>query len=99
MTFIAGAIIWAGYTCAWWGWEALTDRVPVGQPDTFWWPSIRDLVVPGRAAFAYPQQVGSGGVKMRAGVTQADIEAAKTSPKAFSDLFPTPGTGQASTPG
>lgn len=99
MTFIAGAIVWTGYTLAWWGWEALTDRVPVGQPDTFWWPSIRDLVVPGRAAFAYPQQVGSGGVKMRAGVTQADIETAKTSPKAFQDLFPAPGAGQASTPG
>lgn len=98
MTFVAGAVIWAGYTLAWWGWEALTNRVPVGQPDTFWWPSIRDLVVPGRASFAVPEQVGAGGVKMRTGITPADLEKAKTDPTTFADLFPPPAPGTASSP-
>lgn len=57
MTFVAGAVIWAGYTLAWWGWLAVTDRVPAGQKDTFWWPSIRDLIVPGRAGSAVPVQL------------------------------------------
>jgi hypothetical protein len=57
MTFVAGAIIWGAYTLAWWGWEALTDRVPPGEKDTFWWPSIRDLVSPGRQAAAVPPRL------------------------------------------
>lgn len=57
MIFVAGAVIWAGYTLAWWGWEALTDRVPPGAPDTFWWPSIRDLVAPGRQGAAVPPRL------------------------------------------
>lgn len=52
MTFVAGAVLWSAYTLAWWGWQALTDRVPPGQPDTIHWPSIRDLVAPGRISVA-----------------------------------------------
>lgn len=57
MPFVAGAVIWAGYTLSWWAWLALTDRVPPGQPDTFWWPSIRDLIVPGNAIRAVPPRL------------------------------------------
>lgn len=60
MTFVAGAVVWAGYTLAWWGWLAVTDRVPAGQPNTLWWPSIRDLVSPGRMAQAVPPRLGTG---------------------------------------
>lgn len=57
MTFIAGAVLWAAYTAVWWGWEAVTNRVPDGPPDTFHWPSLRDLVSPGRMAAAVPPQM------------------------------------------
>jgi hypothetical protein len=46
--FVAGAVLWTGYTLLWWGWLAVTDKVPVGPENTFHWPSIRDLVSPGR---------------------------------------------------
>lgn len=59
MTFVAGAVFWAGYTLAWWGWEAVMDRVPPGAPNRFWWPSIRDLVSPGRQAYAVPPRLGA----------------------------------------
>ena len=54
MTLIATAVLWAGYTGLWWGWLAVTDHVPDGPPDTVHWPSIRDLIIPGRIAFAIP---------------------------------------------
>jgi hypothetical protein len=57
MTFVAGAVIWAGYTLGWWGWLAVTDRVPAGQPGSFWWPSIRDLVAPGAVGRAVPPRL------------------------------------------
>jgi hypothetical protein len=57
VTFVAGAVIWSGYLLGWWGWCAVTDRVSPGPPDTFWWPSIRDLIVPGRAANAVPPKL------------------------------------------
>lgn len=57
MTFVAGAVFWTGYTLAWWGWLALTDRVPPGEANTFWWPSIRDLVAPGRMNVAVPPRL------------------------------------------
>jgi hypothetical protein len=48
---IAGiAVLWAGYTLAWWGWLGMTNQVPKGRPGEIWWPSIMDLVVPGKAA-------------------------------------------------
>lgn len=96
MTFVAGAVIWSAYLLGWFGWEALTDRVPPGDPDTFWWPSIRDLVSPGRQAYAVPQKLG--GVQFRAGVTAQDLQAAQTSNSAFQDLFPAPKPGTASSP-
>lgn len=57
MTLVAGAVIWSGYVLAWWGWLAVTDRVPPGPSGRIWWPSIRDLVVPGRAGQAVPAQL------------------------------------------
>lgn len=60
MIFIGGAVLWSAYLLAWWGWEAMTDRVPAGQPNTFWWPSIRDLISPGRLAHAVPPKVATG---------------------------------------
>lgn len=60
MTFVAGAVIWSGYTLAWWGWLALTDRVPPGTTGTFWWPSIKDLVVPGNVGRAVPPRLIAG---------------------------------------
>lgn len=54
MTFIAAAVLWGGYTMMWWGWLAVTDHVPPGPPDTFHWPSIIDLVSPGRIGQAIP---------------------------------------------
>lgn len=43
------AVLWGGYTIAWWGWLAMTDRVQKGTPGKIWWPSIMDLVSPGKA--------------------------------------------------
>lgn len=57
--FLGGAVLWAGYTLVWWGWEALTDHIPGGPDNTFHWPSIRDLIVPGRMAFAVPPRVNA----------------------------------------
>lgn len=57
MTLVAGAVFFAGYSLAWWGWLAATDRVNPGAKDTFWWPSIRDLMAPGRQAQAVPPKV------------------------------------------
>lgn len=48
MPFIAGMLLWSGYTIAYWGWMATTDRVPPGPADQFHWPSIKDLVIPGQ---------------------------------------------------
>ena len=48
MPFVAGAVLWAGYTVGFWGWMAMTDRVPQGAPNTFHWPSFLDLVKPGQ---------------------------------------------------
>lgn len=72
MTFVAGAVIWSAYTLSWWGWLALTDRVPPGQPNTFWWPSVRDLVSPGRQAFAVPPRLTPA-----AGTSQLDRQNAQ----------------------
>lgn len=57
MSFIAGAVFFAGYSALWWGWLAATDHVNPGPTDTFWWPSIRDLMAPGRMAQAVPPRV------------------------------------------
>lgn len=70
MSFVAGAVLWSAYTLAWWGWQALTDRVPPGQPNQIHWPSIRDLVSPGRLAVANrPPSAGgqSGPLNQQAG--------------------------------
>lgn len=48
MPFVGGAVIWLGYTIGFWSWMAVTDRVPLGPPDTFHWPSFLDLVRPGK---------------------------------------------------
>ena len=48
MPFVAGAVLWGGYTVAFWGWMAMTDRVPQGPANTFHWPSFLDLVKPGQ---------------------------------------------------
>ncbi len=48
--FLGIAVLWGGYALAWWGWCAMTDRVPQGGDGTIWWPSIQDLVIPGKAA-------------------------------------------------
>ncbi|HEV7535160.1 MAG TPA: hypothetical protein VGP90_05960 [Acidimicrobiia bacterium] len=69
MTFVAGAIIWSGYTLAWWGWQALTDHVPPGDPNRIHWPSIRDLISPGRAAVANRPRATSTGVTIRNDIT------------------------------
>lgn len=57
MPFVAGAVLWGAYTLGWWGWLALTDRVPPGTPDSFWWPSILDLVRPGSIGKAVPPRL------------------------------------------
>jgi hypothetical protein len=57
--FVAGVVIWSGFTLGWWGWLAVTNRVPAGEPGTTWWPSIKDLVSPGRTSFAVPPQLQS----------------------------------------
>ncbi len=67
MTFVAGAIVWAGYVLVWWGWEAVTDHVPPGPADTIHWPSIRDLITPGRTAFAVPPRISAPGQIMAGG--------------------------------
>jgi hypothetical protein len=43
------AVLWGGYTLTWWGWLAMTNRVPKGTPGKIWWPSIQDLISPGKA--------------------------------------------------
>ncbi|MGH7483984.1 MAG: hypothetical protein ACREMY_00085 [bacterium] len=48
MPLVGGALLWIGYTLGWFGWMAMTDRVPPGPPDHIHWPSIKDLVSPGR---------------------------------------------------
>lgn len=54
MPLVGGALLWGGYTLMWWGWEAMTNRVPEGPDNHFHWPSIKDLVSPGRIADAIP---------------------------------------------
>lgn len=48
MPFVSGAVLWAGYTVGFWGWMAMTDKVPQGPANTFHWPSFLDLVRPGK---------------------------------------------------
>lgn len=56
MTFVGIAVIWGGYTLAWWGWLAMTNRVAPpagatgGDTKATWWPSISDLIVPAKAS-------------------------------------------------
>lgn len=100
MTFIAGAIIWAGYVSIWWGWEAITDHVNPGVKGAIHWPSFKDLVIPARMAYAVPARQGSGGVVLRPGTTDQQVAAAaKGTPGDFANLFPTPAPGTAETPG
>lgn len=46
MNFVTIGLLTAGYTLMYWGWDAFTDRVNVGNPGQIWWPSIKDLVIP-----------------------------------------------------
>jgi hypothetical protein len=46
MNFLTMGMLLVGYTIAYWGWDAMTDRVNVGNPGEIWWPSIKDLVIP-----------------------------------------------------
>lgn len=57
MPFVGGAVLWGAYTLAYWGWLAMTDRVNPGEPDTFWWPSLLDLVRPGSIGKAVPAKL------------------------------------------
>lgn len=95
MTFVAGAVIWTGYTLLWYGWEALTDRVPPGQPDNFWWPSIRDLVVPGRIGQAVPPPLLKSTAGSLPGVPPAaqgvDAQGRPLDPGKYSEVAPQPG--------
>lgn len=61
MPFVAGAVLWSAYTLAWFGWQALTDRVPPGEPNHIHWPSIMDLVKPGRIGVANRPPAAKGG--------------------------------------
>ncbi len=69
--FIGMGIIWAGYVLTWWGWLAVTDKVPVGKNGTVWWPSIKDLVVPGKAG-----NVGANTLGARNAADEAKTSAA-----------------------
>lgn len=60
MTLVAAAVIWSGYTLGWFGWLALTDKVPPGPSDSFHWPSIKDLVSPARINVAIPGRAQPG---------------------------------------
>lgn len=72
---IAGiAVLWAGYTFAWWGWLALTDKVPVGKDNTVWWPSIKDLVIPGNSANVGANTLGARNAKDDAETAAAAAE-------------------------
>ncbi|MGH7484140.1 MAG: hypothetical protein ACREMY_00875, partial [bacterium] len=48
--FIGAVLTWVGYTGVWFGWLCLTNRVPPGAPNSIHWPSIQDLVSPGKMA-------------------------------------------------
>lgn len=61
MPFIGGAVLWSAYLLGWWSWQALTDRVPPGAPGHIHWPSIRDLVSPGRMGVANRPRASAGG--------------------------------------
>ncbi len=98
---MAGAVIWAGYVAIWWGWEAVTDRVPAGTANTLWWPSIRDLIQPGRMAVAVPPRLtppltdvgekASGASSAGTNAAAANLLAGSTAPP------PTVGTGAGDT--
>lgn len=95
MTFVAGAVIWSGYLLGWWGWLALTDRVQPGQPESFWWPSIKDLVVPGKVNFAVPPRLLKSTAGSLPGLPPAaqgvDAQGRPLDPGKYSEVTPQPG--------
>ena len=97
MTLIAGAVIWVGYTIVWWGWEAMTDRVPSGTPGTIWWPSIRDLVVPGRVTRAVPAKLNPPNNPAKTGDSTGTNVAAASLLDSSTAAAPTVGSGAGDT--
>lgn len=71
MPFVAGLVLFSGYTLAWWGWEAMTDHVNPGAKGKIHWPSIKDLLSPGRISQAIPPKATNADTGVQAGGTSA----------------------------